>query len=153
MPNRTRAGLLGGMEMIAKRAMTALVLVLVGGCTHVPRDMVAFFNTDACPKGWAAVPQDWQGRYVVVGENRGQMVGQALDAGENRVTGDHAHNVGQAFAPPNNCRVDNSCAEYKDYGFGSRPLNVGSAVARNSGETVKPGTNAPYVALKACAKG
>lgn len=139
--------------MIAKRAAIVMAVIFVGGCAQTPRDMVGLFNADTCPMGWAEVPADWQGRYVVmVGEGRGQMVGMALTPGENRVTGDHGHNVGQAFAPPNNCKINNSCAEYKDYGFGVRPLNAGSAIARNSGETVKPGTNAPYVALRACSK-
>ena len=136
-----------------KRASTLLgVTMILGACAHVPRDMVGYFNTDVCPKGWANVGENWNGRYVVMGrEGRGQTVGEALRPGENRVTGDHGHSVGIATTPPRGS-ADNNSALWGDNGFIPRPLEAGSATPRNSGETVRPGTNAPYVTLKACTK-
>jgi hypothetical protein len=135
--------------MKIKQATTILTMVLVSGCVHVPRDMVAFFNTDACPAGWAAVSGDWNGRYVVIGnEGRGRLVGEALSPGENRVTGDHGH-AGDAIRVRTN--VDNASAD-DDHGWNVVADVTDSATPRNAGETVKPGTNAPYVKLRACAK-
>jgi hypothetical protein len=135
--------------MRLKKTAVALTAILMGGCTHT-QGMVAFFNTDACPRGWSDVPSAWQGRYAVMtGDGQGQMVGQALAPGENRVTGDHGHSVGSAITAPRESR-DNNSALWGDNGYVERPLNAGSAVPRNAGETVRPGTNAPYVRLRAC---
>lgn len=140
-----------------------LTAILVGGCAHTPRDMVAFFNSDVCPNGWSDVSADWQGRYVVIGrDDRGQTVGEALAAAENRATGGHGHTVTpgsrSVLVPRANCNVDNSCRRTGYYDSGdaffeneNAQLSVGAATPR-PGETVRPGTNAPYVTLRACAK-
>lgn len=135
--------------MNMKVATTLLAVVLVGGCAHVPRDMVGFFNTEGCPQGWAAVTGDWNGRYVVMGnEGRGQLVGEALSPGENRVTGDHGH-AGRLIDRQGR-REDASADD--DNGWSYADVNVGAATPRNQGETVRPGTNAPYVTLRACTR-
>ena len=137
-----------GTMMKMKGASIALTMVLVGGCAHVPRDMIAFFDTDACPKGWVAVADDWNGRYVVMSnEGRGQLVGEALSPGENRVTGDHGHAGSAIEIRPN---VDNRSAD-DDNGVSPYAVSLGSATPRNASETVRSGTNAPYVTLRACA--
>ena len=119
----------------------------------VPRGMIAFFNTDACPKQWTDVSAEWNGRYVVMGvDGRGRTVGEALAPGENRVTGDHGHNVGETINAPR-AEGDNRSALWGDDGYQERTLRAGPALPRNEGETVRPGTNAPYVTLRACAKG
>ncbi len=135
--------------MKMKGAIAVLAIVLVGGCAHMPRDMVAYFDADACPKGWGGVTGDWNGRYVVISnEGRGQLVGEALSPGENRVTGDHGH-AGSAVEIRSN--IDNRSAD-DDSGVSPFAVTLGSATPRNATETVRPGTNAPYVTLRACTK-
>lgn len=122
----------------------------LSGCAGTPRGMVAFYNLTSCPRGWTEAAE-WNGRYVVAGGVAGQLVGQPLAPGENRVTGDHGHSVGQAFHGARENR-DNRTALYGDYGYVERPLTAGGATPRNPGETVTAGTNAPYVTLRACQK-
>ena len=125
------------------------LIALAGGCATVPRDMVGFFNAAACPKGWTASPGNWNGRYVVMtGEGNGQLVGEALSPGENRATGDHNHG-GQAMTLT--ASIDNYSGG-ADSGHSHRAAGDGSAKPARAGDTVKPGTNAPYVTLRGCTK-
>jgi hypothetical protein len=141
----------------------AMVVVLASGCSHTPRDMVAFFNSTTCPSGWSDVPEGWRGRYVVIeSDSPGRTVGNALVSGESRITGEHSHLVDsggrQVLVPRPGCNVDNSCRRtgYFDSGDAiyeqeGAALRVGS-VRTGPNETTVEGTNAPYVNLKACSK-
>lgn len=124
------------------------------GPMSAPQGMVSFFQKAKCPLGWSDVSAAWQGRYVVIaGNSFGEMVGTPLSPGENRVTGDHDHSGSIAFMG-GNCPVQptGKCANWADSGIGRVPVTIGRARALNPGETIKPGTNAPYVTLRACVK-
>lgn len=116
--------------------------------------MVAFFGSNACPNGWADVSKAWQGRYVVISsQSYGTQVGTALSSGENRPTGDHVHGAPVSFYG-GNCPTNptGNCVRWADAGAGRAPRDAGPAKAINADETIVPGTNAPYVTLKACVK-
>ncbi|MET0273417.1 MAG: hypothetical protein ABW360_10535 [Phenylobacterium sp.] len=116
--------------------------------SDLPRGMVAFFQLNGCPRGWADAPATWQGRYVVAtigGEAPGQVVGDALASRENRPAGAHTHTTGVAFTG-GNCS-DGKCARWGGNGAIQRnPLRT------DGGDGLKAGTNAPYVALRACVR-
>lgn len=134
-------------------AVTVTAAILVAGCTHIPRETVSFFNLDSCPRGWADVNESWRGRYVVMATgSTGHIVGEALSPGENRVTGDHGH-AGTAIAitgPREDATADRDGGG--GVGWSYREVSPDSAERRSAGETVRPGTNAPYVMLRACTK-
>ena len=141
--------------MISMKGLVAAAsLVAVSGCANVPPGLVSHFANDTCPEGWTNASNDWQGRYLVVaGTTPRAMVGEALREGENRVTGDHGHGAG-SVAVLNNCNSDDDCVPYADSGKWRTAPNhqVSSATPRGATETVRPGTNAPYVALRTCIK-
>ncbi|WP_334161027.1 hypothetical protein [Phenylobacterium sp.] len=113
----------------------------------VPKGMVAFFQLNQCPRGWEDIPPNWQGRYLVAtvgAEAPGQVVGEALAPRENRAAGAHTHAAGTAFVG-GNC-TDGKCAGWSETGIERRPLTT------NAGAGLKAGTNAPYVALRACVR-
>lgn len=138
-----------GVAMRTKYLAVVPLIAFAGGCATIPSDMVGYFNSSACPKGWAEVSEAWRGRYVVIStEGSGQTVGEALSPGENRVTGDHGH-AGRLIDRQGR-REDASADD--DNGWSYADATVGAATPRKSGETVRPGTNAPYVMLRACTK-
>jgi hypothetical protein len=127
-----------------------LSLAACDGGPASPAGMVAFFQRGSCPSGWTDVSASWHGRYVVIAENSfGTLVGTPLSAGENRPTGDHGHVTPEAFYG-GNCNSD-MCGTWGG-GFRRGPLNVTTTTAKHPGETIRPGTNAPYVTLRACVK-
>jgi len=143
-----------------KLAKLALALVLAGapGLASaqpipsdrggVPRGMVGFFQLNQCPAGWAAIPPNWQGRYLVttVGADApGQVVGTALVARENRAAGAHTHKTGKAF-------YGGTCTDGKCAGWAGNGGIARAPLTTDSGAGLKNGTNAPYVALRACVR-
>lgn len=122
--------------------------------TTLPAGMVSFFDR-SCPSGWADVSSNWKGRYIVVDDRVGATVGSALNAGENRPTGDHTHGAPVSFyggSCPTN--PTGNCVRWAEAGAGRGPRSVGGAqtIYPDQGETIVAGTNAPYVTLKACVK-
>lgn len=135
----------------------------VQGIPIVPDGMVAFFERDSCPTawGWKEVQDEWVGRYVVIEKaSWGTTRGTALEPGENRPAGDHRHVVPSSFYG-GNCPTDpkGKCIRSAASGFGRAARNSGNAQVLNPQEAdpkkkemIKPGTNAPYVTLRACVK-
>jgi len=121
----------------------------------VPPGMVAFFQGLSCPNGWRSAPGTWEGRYLVMsiaGHSAGNTVGNALTHGENRPTGQHAHDIQTAFYGGS---CSSNCASWGgSRGINRAPRTTTSTRPRpeDGGMTISEGTNAPYVALRACIK-
>jgi hypothetical protein len=118
----------------------------------VPTGTVAWFNAQGCPAGWSRA-DELAGRYAVGTPPGGQVgltVGQALVNGENRPTGDHSHVV-----PESLIGLGGDGGDIATTGGGIRrttgAMATGSPVVA-TGESVRGGTNAPYVQLLACRK-
>ena len=141
------AAALGGLAVLTAATTAANQSAVSAG-------MVSFFASNSCPNGWSDVSSAWKGRYVVIAsQSYGTQVGTALSQGENRPTGDHGHGAPVSFyggSCPTN--PTGNCVRWAEAGAGRAPRDVGGARALNQGETIVPGTNAPYVTLKACAK-
>lgn len=151
-----------------KRALTAGALAAVcltvsiaasapaeqRAASPLPAGMVAFFDGPNCPAGWSDAARAWRGRYLVVAADRaGAMVGTALAPSENRPTGEHTHTGAISFYG-GSCPTQptGNCVRWAEAGAGRGPRPTGGAQPMNDGETIVPGTNAPYVELRACVK-
>lgn len=117
----------------------------------IPQGMVAFFELPNCPPGWRPVQRAWQGRYFVAAQDSiGTMVGTALTPGENRPTGEHGHAGSVAFYGGDCGR---RCGQWaRAEGFNRQPVMTTTTIPTRPGDTIQPGTNAPYVTLRTCTK-
>ncbi len=148
-PGRTGIELAGTEETIAD--LVERVEKLEG--RMVPSGTVAFFATPDCPsQGWKRVASQWEGRYLTTaqgGSPTPNLVGKALNVGENRSTGMHTHGYMDHYTAHNpvNRYEGLRGAEWRrngNPGFGVTPSTTSP--------TGEEGTNAPYVALTACVK-
>lgn len=115
----------------------------------LPSGMIAFFKTE-CPTdaGWSSYGPG-QGRYLVGVPRSGTVeasVGMELSDKENRPAGQHQHTYNRYnFA---NRRGDPQMM-FRSPGGG---LVVVGTEKTDSGDGLKPGTNAPYIQLHVCEK-
>ena len=113
----------------------------------VPSGMVAFFRAE-CQRelGWRPYQQA-DGRYVVGVPRDGTVeavVGLSLDDKENRPAGQHEHTINRYNFSD---RTGEPQMQFRSPGGG---LVVVGTEKSQSGDGLKPGTNAPYVQLYAC---
>jgi hypothetical protein len=122
----------------------------VGKITPLPTDTIAFFFLDKCPDNWTDEPR-LAGRYAVglmSGGELGKEVGTKLDPSEDRAAGAHVHKHNTVVMadryPPAGANV-----QFRNPGGGLQPQG---GWVTDAGTDLKPGTNAPYVLLRACRK-
>jgi len=116
----------------------------------LPQGTLVFFLLPQCPPGWDEYTQG-QGRYFVAvpaGGELGKLVGQPLANGENRPTGDHTHSI-TVVGSPSKARVQAGGAGGN---FATDPGPPTTLRTQGVDGGVPPGTNAPYVQVRACVK-